>query len=270
MTGDLTVRRYGAGGPEVVVLHGGPAARGNAAPIAEGLADRFRVLEPLQRGSGGQPLTVRRHIRDLYEVVTSCTGGRPALVGESWGAMLALAYAAEHPGNAGPVVLVGCGTFDTASRRELKRRLDRRVDAKTRAELERLEAAELTPGERLRRQYRLLLPLYSCDPVPGAEAAGPGPGFDMQAHRETWSDMERLQKQGVYPAAFAAIRSPVLMIHGDCDPHPGRQTFETLRRTLPHLEYCELHHCGHSPWTERRAREPFFEQLRSWLVRACR
>jgi hypothetical protein len=34
--------------------------------------------------------------------------------------------------------------------------------------------------------------------------------------------MIRLQDHGVYPAAFSAIRSPVLMLHGAVDPHPGR------------------------------------------------
>ena len=58
----------------------------------------------------------------------------------------------------------------------------------------------------------------------------------------------------IYPAAFAAITCPVLMIHGEADPHPGRLTSEDLRRYIPHLEYQELPKCGHSPWLERQAR----------------
>lgn len=53
----IRVRRYGTSGPWVVLLHGGPGAGGYLAPLARSLADSFRVLEPLQRGSGSEPLT---------------------------------------------------------------------------------------------------------------------------------------------------------------------------------------------------------------------
>lgn len=44
---------------------------------------------------------------------------------------------------------------------------------------------------------------------------------DAQAHYETSHGMMRLQAEGAYPAAFAAIKVPVLMIHGTFDLHPG-------------------------------------------------
>jgi hypothetical protein len=42
--------------------------------------------------------------------------------------MLALCYAAAHPNKAGPIVLVGCGTFDHASRARMKEILRDRTD----------------------------------------------------------------------------------------------------------------------------------------------
>lgn len=39
---------------------------------------------------------------------------------------------------------------------------------------------------------------------------GAGEPFDTRAHTETWEDVVQLQEAGVYPAAFAAITSPVL------------------------------------------------------------
>ena len=67
----MRVRTYGTSGPPVVVLHGGPGTPGGMAPVARGLADSFRVLEPFQRGSGGEPLTVARHVADLHELAES-------------------------------------------------------------------------------------------------------------------------------------------------------------------------------------------------------
>ena len=126
----MRVRRYGKPGALVIVLHGGPGTAGYLAPLARGLADTFRVSEPFQRGSGAEPLTVARHIADLHELVeTSGAGPRPALVGHSWGAMLALAYAASYPEAAAALVLVGSGTFDPAARaRRVLRRTARMAE----------------------------------------------------------------------------------------------------------------------------------------------
>ena len=91
--------------------------------------------------------------------------------------------------------------------------------------------------------------------------------IDAHAYRETWDDMLRLQRDGTYPAVFAAIRSPVLMVHGAADPHPGRMILESLEPLIPGIEYVELERCGHYPWLERSARDPFFSLLREWLGR---
>jgi pimeloyl-ACP methyl ester carboxylesterase len=263
----LRLRRYGSDGPRVIVLHGGPAAAGEAGPLARGLAQGFRVLEPWQRGSGGAPLTVARHVADLHELVCAPgAGARPALVGESWGAMLALAYAAAHPDAAGPLALVGCGSFDGRARARLEATLAERLDAALLERLERLEAEVADPAEQLRRRFELMAPLYRFEPV--AEPADPQrPPFDLRAHTETWDDMLRLQAEGVYPAAFRAIRSPVLMIHGDYDPHPGTLIRASLEPFLPQLEYHELPRCGHQPWLEPGMRAAFFRLLRDWLRR---
>jgi pimeloyl-ACP methyl ester carboxylesterase len=263
--GDLLFRAYGSSGPLVIVLHGGPGAPGSAAGLARGLADSFRVIEPWQRGSGGEPLTVARHEADLHELVQAFhEETSPAIVGESWGAMLALSYAASHPESAGPLVLVGCGTFDPEARARIREILDERMNDDLRSRLENLEREYPDPGERLRHQFELIRPLYDYDPVP--EEPEETEAFDHRAHTETWNDMVRLQEAGVYPAAFAAITSPVLMLHGDYDPHPGKMIYQSLEPFIPHLEYREFRQCGHSPWRERNAKEEFFGAIKEFLI----
>jgi pimeloyl-ACP methyl ester carboxylesterase len=264
----IQVHKQGASGPLVIVLHGGPAAVGEAAPIARGLAGACQILEPWQRGSGSIPLSVARHIADLHEVVKACcTGCRPALVGESWGAMLALAYAAAHPDAAGPIVLIGCGSFDPESRERLHSTLEERMDSSLRQQLQRLQIEVQDAQRRLARAYELTMSLYDFDLLADAQPQQPSEPFDVQAHLETWQDMVRLQEQGVYPAAFAAIKSPVLMLHGADDPHPGKMIRDSLLPFLPQLNYHELSRCGHRPWFERYAREELFSVLREWLSR---
>jgi pimeloyl-ACP methyl ester carboxylesterase len=161
-SGALRIRTYGTSGPAVVVLHGGPADVGGAAPLASGLAEAFQVLEPWQRGSGGEPLTVARHVADLHELVASrCASARPALVGTSWGAMLALAYAAVHPARVGPLVLVGCGTFDPVARARLRATLEERTGDALRQRLARLSEECSDPRDQLTKRHALTQVLYT-------------------------------------------------------------------------------------------------------------
>jgi pimeloyl-ACP methyl ester carboxylesterase len=223
------------------------------------------VLEPFQQGSGAEPLTVARHVEDLHDLIqTKCAATRPALVGSSWGAMLALAYAASHPDRVGPLVLVGCGTFDPVARGKMRAILEQRINPGLRRHLERLGQEISHPDERLRLEGELILPLYSYELVTTdleIEAV------DARAHDETWEDMLRSQEKGVYPAALASIDSPVLMLHGEYDPHPGRMIRKSLEPLLTRLEYLEWECCGHYPWLERAVRHEFFAVLREWLGR---
>jgi pimeloyl-ACP methyl ester carboxylesterase len=262
----MQVRRYGdESAPRVVLLHGGPGAPGYMAPVARGLADEWFVLEPLQRRSGETPLGVRIHIEDLHAVLPD----EPVpLVGSSWGAMLALAYAAEHPDRVSKLILIGCGTFDREARARLVEIRDGRMDDAMRermlaidAELGRASAPE--EKDRLLDELGdLIHALYNYDPVTtDLEVTA----IDAAGNSETWNDMVRLQDEGKYPAAFESITAPAIMLHGDHDPHPGRMIFEGLRPHLPDLIYVELAHCGHYPWIERRAAPTFFQLLRQAL-----
>lgn len=267
----MRVRDYGTSGPLIFVIHGGPGAPGSAAALARGLAPSFRVREPFQRGSPecagmarGEPLTVARHVADLDALVGEAPGERPALVGHSWGAMLALAYAAAHPDRVAALTLVGCGTFDETARARFRAVRDQRMNQ---AAVRRFHSLAALPDSdrRLEAMGELLQPVYSYD----ADAEEEGEPGDDRAHRETWDDMLRLEAAGVYPATFAAIDVPVIMLHGAYDPHPGGLIRASLAPHLPQLEYHEWERCGHYPWLERAVRADFFAVLSGWLRRSC-
>jgi len=260
---NLVVREYGLGTEAVIVLHGGPAAAGEVAPLARELGTQWHVFEPFQRGSGDRPLTVATHVQDLDELVRErCGGHHPVLVGHSWGAILALAYAAECPTTAAGLALIGCGTFSSAARAEFEARVDARLTPADRANQAHIRQTETNVNRRLAAVGRLMTRVYGYD----VEDAGDDVAVvDAVAHEQTWEDMVRLQNDGVYPLAFTAIRAPVLMLHGAEDPHPGRLISDDLREYIPHLDYQELPQCGHSPWLERQARQAFFETLNAWL-----
>ena len=265
----IRVRRYGSSEPTVVVLHGGPGAQGSAAGLAQSLAKDFIVLEPLQRRSGSVPLTVGQHIDDLAAIAP-----RPAiLVGCSWGAMLGLSYAARFPERVSDLVLVGCGTYEESSRRILRESIQNRLSETEFRHLTDLQercALEQDPtmrdelfkeiGDAFMRAESYELIHESEPPVEIIPA-------DANGNVETWTDVLRLQHEEIEPGIFSAITAPVLMIHGDTDPHPGGQTHDLLLRYIPQIEYVEMERCGHEPWRERYARDHFLDILRKWILK---
>jgi len=263
----IAIRRYVTSGLTVVVLHGGPGAPGSAAPLARALGRDFSVLEPLQRRSGEVALTVERHVLDLAEVAPP----HAALVGHSWGAMLALSFASRFPERVSSIALVGCGTYDPTTRASYRAAMEARLGPERCAHLDELDRrldAEVDAHKRdeLRAQVGAMhVAVMAFDPV--ADAAEADVEVDERGHEETWQDCLRLQREGIEPAAFAAIHAPVIMLHGDDDPHPGPATHALLRRWMPQLEYVGFPRCGHEPWTERHARDTFLAALRAWLMR---
>jgi pimeloyl-ACP methyl ester carboxylesterase len=263
----IAVRRLGVTGPAVLVLHGGPGAPGSARGIARVLSQRFTVFEPLQRRSGSVPLSVEQHVRDLAAVATA-----PALVvGHSWGAMLGLSFASRHPVAVAKLVLVGCGTYEEAARAQLRASIQQRLGAARHQRVDELQAqlvGTTSPVEReaaLQELGAIHSELQTYAPVEDDAEQSELLPVDPEGHAETWNDVIRLQKDGVEPQAFSQIQAPVLMIHGDYDPHPGSVTRDLLRQYIPHLEYVNLERCGHEPWRERHAREAFASTLCDWL-----
>jgi pimeloyl-ACP methyl ester carboxylesterase len=116
-------------------------------------------------GFGGQAshgpflgLLPSRQVTDLHEIITvRAPGSHPALIGASWGAMLALAYATAHPGSTGPLILVGCGTFDLGARATYKGPFADRMNDDICAQLKRAE--QLDPNERVRANAEAMLPV---------------------------------------------------------------------------------------------------------------
>lgn len=97
-----------------VVVHGGPGGRCYPAMTAWFDLARHRVVMPDQRGAGlSKPAgSLRRNsvtslIADLEALRAHLGIARWGVVGGSWGAALALAYAARHPASVTRIVLRG-------------------------------------------------------------------------------------------------------------------------------------------------------------------
>lgn len=257
----LKCRLYGENNSQTVILiHGGPAAFGNMKIIAENIQDDFRVVEPKQRTESSNEITVKHHIEDLKEIVERFTNdnNKPSLLGHSWGAMLALCYAAEYSDTISSVVIVGCGTFDEMSRSKMKSIISERLTKEIRDELEKIDNSNLSIDEKLSKKGKVINKIYNYDNFEDNSVIE----CSAKAHEKSWNDMMKLQKEGVYPKTFDNITIPVLMLHGKYDPHPGNLIYNNLKKYIPKLEYISYEKCGHSPWLEKSFYREFYYNLK--------
>src|SRR3954471_5149215 len=108
-------------GPDVaVLLHGGPGASHDyLRPQLDALAKpgQRRLFYYDQRGGGRSPLDAgvkaggwRVHVEDLEAVRRHLQRDRLTLVGYSWGGLLALLYATEHPDRVERLALISPAT----------------------------------------------------------------------------------------------------------------------------------------------------------------
>ena len=84
------LRKYGKAPFSVVVVHGGPGAPGEMAPIARHLSKKQGVLEPLQASN-----SVDGQIFELKTIIEKNAQMPIVLIGWSWGAWLSFMLAAK-------------------------------------------------------------------------------------------------------------------------------------------------------------------------------
>jgi len=102
---EILYKLFGQGEETLVCLHGGPGGGHDyLLRFGELAEDGLQVLLYDQLGSGKSgvpddvpPWTVARFVEELEEIRTAFNLGRIHLMGQSWGGMLAMQYALDHP-----------------------------------------------------------------------------------------------------------------------------------------------------------------------------
>lgn len=256
------LRRYGTKPFSVAVIHGGPGAPGEVAPVARDLSVSCGVLEPLQTAT-----SLDGQIDELRSVLQEAADLPVTLIGHSWGAWLSYLEAAYNPFLVSKVILVSSGPFEAHYTSNLMDTRLGRLGSEERAEAQRLMAA-LSNGSasdsELGRFGEIMHRADSYDPVP---VESEPMECDSAAYQGVWSSAAELRRSGKLLSLGQMIRCPVLAVHGDYDPHPYEGVRDPLSRTLGDFRFVLLEKCGHTPWAERHARERFFTLLREEIAR---
>ena len=261
-------RRIGDG-PPVVVLHGGPGADHNyLLPGFDALASGRSLIYYDQRGGGRSPVGRDvpvgwcEQVADLEALRRVWGLDRLTIAGYSWGGLLAMLYAIEHPAHVERVALVSPAPAWRAARDEFERRFQERTLMPAlqaaRRELRESGLRERDPAAHAQRLFELAVAGYFHDPEK-ARALTPF-RVTERTRAEVWSSLGDFDLR----PALRELRLPALVLHGDHDPIP----LDSARATADCLgaEFVLLPDCGHVPYIE--AFDRFVGSLDRFLPKA--
>jgi proline iminopeptidase len=265
----LYTRQVGDG-PSVVVLHGGPGAHHDyLLPQYDRLAARRAILYYDQRGGGRSavPRDVavgwREHVADLEALRNHWRFDRLTLLGYSWGGLLAVLYALEHPNRIARLALVSAAPLTAVWREEFERRFAARMAqpwiARSRAELSALGLAQRDPEKYRRIAFALSVAGYFHDPSRAREMTP----FRVteRTRRAVWDSLGEYDLREPIRQMFPNGTAPrSLLLHGVYDPMPieaARETAALLSTGVVELS------TGHAPHVE--ATEEFVRVLDGFL-----
>jgi pimeloyl-ACP methyl ester carboxylesterase len=256
-------RKYGDPPFQIALVHGGPGAAGDLAPVARFLAKAQGILEPLQTGT-----SLEGQVTELKTLLENY-GDLPMIVlGHSWGAWLSLILSARYPQLVQQLILVGSGPLKLSYVPDLEStRLSRLTETERNEYLALINRIRTNTGADQKRDFSRLGELAQktdqFDPIVDTNQGTDVPINQNSAliFQNVWQDAAAYRRSGKLLADAAAIQCPVVAIHGDYDPHPAAGVKIPLASVLKSFRFILLAQCGHTPWLERQARERFYQIL---------
>ena len=262
----LYYRTVGKGRP-LIVLHGGPDFDHNyLLPELDRLAELVRLVYYDQRGRGRSAkgvapadVGIDSELADLDRVRRHFGFDSFALLGHSWGALLAMEYAIRRPQRVSHLILMNAAPASAKDASALRQHLARARPAEA---VERMEALAASPcyqagdletdaeyyrihfaqalrhSERLEELVSRLRAHFSEESLVAARA------IEQRLYEETW----RSNGYDLIPK-LRALDVPALVLHGDHDFIPSALAGH-IADALPGGDLAVLEECGHFAYLE--------------------
>jgi pimeloyl-ACP methyl ester carboxylesterase len=258
-------RKYGKPPFHVTVIHGGPGAGGEMAPVARRLAAGRGVLEPIQTAT-----SLDGQVEELKTILEKHGNAPVTLIGFSWGAWLSFIVAAKYPKMIKKLILVGSGPFEEEYVASLQQTRLSRLDKEERAEFEFIIKALVSTAIKakaglLARLGVLASKTDTFDPIKDEREEANLVGSQGDIYQGVWKDAAELRRSGKLLELAESIKCPVVAIHGNYDPHPAEGVQKSLSAILGNFRFFLLQKCGHRPWIERQAKDRFYGILEEEL-----
>jgi proline iminopeptidase len=236
--------------PTLIVLHGGPGFdHASLRPYFDRFADTHQVIYLDHRGngrSGGPPetWTLAQWGDDIHSFCQALGIEKPAVLGQSFGGMVAMSYAARHPEAPSRLIL-----SSTAGRMRL---------ADTYAAMEQLggpearrvaEAFWTSPSEAGAAEYiSACMPLYN----PGPPRDGSDRGRAILRTPVMFHFIEGEQREMDLLTGLAAVHCPTLVLAGGVDPITPVACAKAIRDAFPEgvAELVVFENAGHGVYRD--------------------
>ncbi|MHA1611303.1 MAG: alpha/beta fold hydrolase [Promethearchaeota archaeon] len=265
-------RLHGTPPYTLVVLHGGPGAWGEMAPVAQKLSDTWGVIEAFQT----KP-TLEGQLAEIRELVEKLTidSGSVILIGFSWGAWLAYLFAATPFGQkrVRKVILIGSGPYEHKYYLELIKTRENRMNPAQKEQyseiLKSLQDPAVANKDAIISELGVLCGKIDQFDEEAVEESFPIPHFDLDRSthfQQALNEVIAMRQSGDLLKEAEKISCPVVAFHGDYDPHPADGVRIPLKKRLKEFRFFLLEKCGHKPWTEKNARSDFFQLMKSVII----
>lgn len=257
------LRKYGQPPFSIAVIHGGPGAPGEMAPVAIELSSRWGILEPLQTA-----VSLEGQFRELYYVLIDNSNLPVTVIGWSWGAMLGFILAARCPTIVKKLILVSSGVFDKRYANKIEQtrlgRLGREEKEKFQSVIKALDDPCFANKDMLMLNLETLM--YKTDLYNPLPFKSDVVEYQYNVFRDVWRDAEEFRASGELLKLRKNISCPVVVIHGDYDPHPYMGVEKPLSGTIRDFKFILLENCGHKPWVEKDAMDNFYYVIKKELL----
>ncbi|PLS17489.1 proline iminopeptidase [Bacillus sp. M6-12] len=265
---DIYVKMLGAGTP-LVFLHGGPGGEHRYfLPHLEELANTFQLIFYDQRGCGQSQEPEDKDTYTMDEEVETLEALRAELgieklnlVGESWGSMLGLLYAAKYPKKADKLFLTAAvgATKDgyLGFGKELENRLTLEDKHLLDMMVEKLNNKEIDVQE----IFSIIDPYYVYSrenlskktATKSNEAVNAILGNDIGLNYDLTDRLERLKE------------IPIMVAQGEHDINTPAMLQDLLLQYIPHAQLEVISECGH--WTVIEQPDIMMQKIRNFFGR---
>jgi proline iminopeptidase len=260
---NLNVEEVGSGFP-VIVLHGGPGLDHSMfRPYLDPLGDEYRLLYVDERGQGRsdrvdpQSLSLDVFARDVDRLAEALDLGPFALLGHSFGAIIATYHAIEL-GTAAAYVISGGGDTSDALMADVDASLEAMGEAGKAIAASWEDEKTVETEEQLKQLLRDQMPFHFHGEPP------PGYGEDTVGSPEV---LRHFASAGYgdfdYRPKLAGVAKPTLVIVGEHDRTTTPRAARVLHEGIPGSALVLVPDAGHMSFVEQQ--ELYLDALRRFL-----
>ncbi|HEV7763825.1 MAG TPA: alpha/beta hydrolase [Thermoanaerobaculia bacterium] len=245
-------------GEPIVLLSGGPGFSPEyLRPIADTLGKKYAAVLFHQRGTGksvlekydGDVMELKQLVADLDLLRRELKQEKLILVGHSFGGILSMMYAREHPDRIRALALIDSGGPTLKAVPKFNANLEARFTDEEKARVKEWsdpERRKANPKRAVLEITKAKTPAYFADRTKAQLLIEP---MDEQTFNDGvfWAIVMQMMALDLR-SGLEKVKAPVIVIHGKQDP---LESADEVHATFPGSQLVIVENAGHFPWLEQ-------------------